>query len=59
MHFINEIAIVIKATIPIFQIANWTPEYYNSTSELPVDMPANLKKRIAEYYGIYRSLVRL
>jgi hypothetical protein len=41
-----------------FQIANWTPEYYNNTSQLPVDMPADLKQKISEYYNIYRNLVR-
>ncbi|PNF41567.1 hypothetical protein B7P43_G12109 [Cryptotermes secundus] len=40
------------------KIANWTPEYYNSTSELPAEMPASLKERIAEYYGIYRALMK-
>jgi hypothetical protein len=56
---VSETVIVIKTKYPTFQIANWTPEYYNSTSELPVEMPASLKQKIAEYYGTYRTLVRL
>jgi len=40
------------------KIANWTPEYYNSTSELPADMPDNLKRRIKDHYSIYRNLMK-
>lgn len=41
-----------------FQIANWTPDYYNNIPDLPTDMPAELKQNITEYYNIYRTLVR-
>lgn len=40
------------------KIANWTPEYYNSTTELPADMPDKLKQRIKEDYSIYRNLMK-
>jgi hypothetical protein len=50
--------LLIQTILQSFQIANWTPEYYNNISQLPVDMPADLKIKISEYYGIYRNLVR-
>lgn len=40
------------------KIANWTPEYYNNTSELPADMPEELQRTIKDYYRTYRSLMK-
>jgi sodium/potassium-transporting ATPase subunit beta len=40
------------------KITNWTPVYYNNSSELPADMPENLKQAIKGYYSTYRNLMK-
>lgn len=54
MKYLCAIKVVSK-----FQITNWTPVYYNNSSELPADMPENLKQAIKGYYSTYRNLVSL